>query len=407
MSDALPSAKEAAPGDETQAVRPIRKGDVGICFFIQSIEDIDVQKETVVIQADIGFFMLKDNDKDTDAQDDAADDADGESAEEMAQLENMKEQFKFRQGEWEFDDILRLEYDDLKDGVIGGEVGVTFKVKVDMQYAAFPFDVQTIPMLMYLQESTGEIYSAEHFFEDNAKNYYARGVSIGPSALISEEWTLDSASLVYEDTDPHETLGYHRQAGVFMIMKRKGLGYMKRFVSITVMLSAIAVLPTMMPQMSFNDILAHQVGLLFAVVGFQLLISTILPPTSTLSVLDQYLVMLFLFIFLIMLSVALEARADPEVETMDIDRSNVHFGCTVGAWVVGHLVFAGRVWYLMNLQKITVYSHPEPEPQSVLSITHPTMQRGTARNSTRVSFTEQFSERVLHSKSLNSSKKGS
>jgi len=291
--------------------------------------------------------------------------------------------------------------------VIGGEVGVTFKVKVDMKYGAFPFDVQTIPMLMYLQESTGEIYSAEHFFEDNARNYYARGVAIGPTALISEEWTLDSASLVYEDTDPHETLGYHRQAGVFMVMKRQGLGYMKRFVSITVMLSAIAVLPTMMPQMSFNDILAHQVGLLFAVVGFQLLISTILPPTSTLSVLDQYLVMLFLFIFLIMLSVALEARADPEAVTMDIDRSNVHFGCTVGAWVVGHLVFGYRVWYLMNLQKITVYTHPEPTPQAVLSITSPTMQRGTARNSTRVSFTEQFSERVLHSKSQNSSKKGS
>jgi hypothetical protein len=372
---AAPSPTEQSASE--LAMGPIRKGDIGICFYIQSVEDIDVQKETVTVQADIGFFVFKDKED----QDEAAN---------VEQIKAVRDNFFFRQADAHWDDeVVPLDYDDLKDGVIGGEVGLTIAIKVDMKYDAFPFDVQTIPMLMYLQENVGEIYSAEHFFKEGATECYARGVAIIPTALISEEWTLASAALVYEDTDPHETMGVTPQAGVHMLLKRKGAGYMKRFVSITTMISASAFLPLMIPQMGFHDVLAHQVGLLFAVVGFQLLISSLLPPTSTLSVLDQYTIGLFLFIFLIMLSVAVEAYQDPDAETMDVDTSRNHFFWTFLLWLFGHILFATRALYLNHLQRTAVFSPPaKKERLPILSIRSATMEKGTAFHSKPVFFGE-------------------
>jgi hypothetical protein len=378
MSDAPPPTEQSA---SELAVRPIQKGDIGICFYIQSVEDIDVQKETVTVQADIGFFVFKDDD----GQDEDAN---------VAQIKKVKDSFFFRQADahWDDDEVVMLDCA-LKDGVIGGEVGLSITIKVDMKYEAFPFDVQTIPMLMYLQDRTGEIYSAEHFFEEGSTDCYARGAAIIPTALISEEWTLASAAVVYEDTDPHETMGVTPQAGVYITLKRKGAGYMKRFVSITTMISASAFLPLMIPQMAYNDILAHQVGLLFAVVGFQLLISSLLPPTSTLSVLDQYTIALFLFIFCIMFSVSVEAYSDPDTETMDVDTSRSHFFWTFSLWLVGHIIFAARALYLNYLQKTAVFSRPaKKEELPILSIRSATMQKDTAFHSKKVFFGQRHSE---------------
>merc|ERR1712194_446742 len=285
------------------------------------------------------------------------------------QIKEIQEKLFFVQADADWgEEVIPITDEDLRDGVIAGEISLSLKVKVDMNYSAFPFDVQTLPILLYSGDGDWTLVSAEHFWTDGRWSGYARAVAITPTALISEEWDLTSAAAVYDKSDISETMFSNSQIGVYITLKRKGAGYFKRFVSVNVMISAGALMPYMMPSMELTDIMARQVGLLFAVVGFQLLLSSILPPASTMSVLDHYSIGLFCFIFLLMLLVAVEGYQGPEVDTIDPEHSSVVLYGAFSVWLVGHIMFAARVVYFMYLQKTAVYKHEKRKSKPLLSV---------------------------------------
>ncbi|CAK0799267.1 unnamed protein product [Prorocentrum cordatum] len=306
---------------------------IGICFVISSVEDIDNVKETAAMVTDIAIFALKDTK--------AEDDEDGKK-----QIKEINKELFFVHAydDWD-EEITPITDEDLRDGVIAGEISLRLKVKVNMNCSAFPFDVQTLPILLYSGDDGRTLVSAEHFWIDGRWSGYARAVAITPTALISDEWDLTSAAAVYDKSDISETMYKQSQIGVYIALKRKGSGYFIRLVSANVMISAGAVLPYMMPSMEPTGIMEHQVGLLFAVVSFQLLLSSFLPPTSTMTVLDHYSIGLFCFIFLLMLLPAVEGYYQgPEVDTIDPEHSSFFFfHWSFSVWLVGHITFAARV----------------------------------------------------------------
>merc|ERR1719240_980652 len=64
------------------------------------------------------------------------------------------------------------------------------------------------------------------------------------------------------------------------------------------MLALSAIAPLLVkPVMGAGSMLGYEIGLLFAVVAFQLLISSFLPVTSVATILDRYAFFLFAFVF--------------------------------------------------------------------------------------------------------------
>ena len=79
----------------------------------------------------------------------------------------------------------------------------------------------------------------------------------------------------------------YTQVAVHLKLARRGSGYARRFISIMAGLSLCTLLPLFVPQMEGDAVLSFEIGLLFAVVAFQLLISSFLPVTSTTTAIDQ------------------------------------------------------------------------------------------------------------------------
>ena len=123
------------------------------------------------------------------------------------------------------------------------------------------------------------------------------------------------------------------------------MGYCKRFITVMAMMSACALLPRFVkPVMDTTSALGFEISLLFAVVAFQLLISSFLPVTSTTTILDQYAIFLFFFVFMCMCVVVIESQ----VETQD---PWIHTAWLSAFWGVAHVYFGVMVWLLLTKQE--------------------------------------------------------
>jgi len=189
-----------------------------------------------------------------------------------------------------------------------------------------------------------------------------------PSALIAEEWKLEAPIMYYGWTNSDETMLTFPAAIVHLKLVRKGAGYIKRFVSIISPLSFMALFPLHTPQLELADLFSFEVGLLFTMVAFQLIISSFLPVTSTLSIFDWYMISLFAYVFIVMAVVTAKAAChpdDPMLEDMDGIPTAL-----LALWIAIHASFALCVYRGRLRMQMILTTLPE-QPKRCFKINNP------------------------------------
>ena len=254
--------------------------------------------------------------------------------------------------------------DGLPSDVYGGEVLFTSTLKVDMDLGDFPFDVQTIALRFYQQyDRKYKLVSAASFWESGSSSLYAAPVSTTPSVLISEEWDLHAPLLKIGLTLPQETISAYSQFSVLMPLSRKGGAYAGRFMVLMAAMSLAAMMPMLIPDMSAGEMLSYEVGLLFAVVAFQLLVSSFLPVSSTISVLDKYGVFLFVFVFVCMVAITLQAHLHQEGSDLAHEFKMLSAWLLCG-WSIFHILFVAQIVRTLKHShtKLITYTEPPVSP---------------------------------------------
>ena len=332
--DEVDSSEESGSDDEE--VR------IGICFFINTIHEIDMKNETVKVGLDVALFGKMSQQK----------------------LAEVFEEVYFAGtvDDNKDDELTPLQWPQMLNGVVGAELWFDLVVKVDMDFANFPFDVQDIHIRTYIGQTNYKLVSAEEFWEPGAgaKVGYATALLTTPTALISEEWALAAPIVYYGKSDINEAMEEFPQANAHLKIVREGDGYMKRFVSIMSLISLATLVPLCTPQMGVNDLLGFEVGLLFTVVAFQIIVSSYLPVTSTLSILDEYTTFLFSFTFLVMLVVAILGGLNPDMESFGFETTGIHIKWLFMIWAAAHLYFALSVKKLVDHRQAKLIAPQEP-----------------------------------------------
>jgi len=291
--------------------------EVGVHVTICSIHDIDMNNETAVVDVDISLFMRGT----------------------QSDLEEVFEEIYFVAAisrETDKDSLTSLNFDEILPGIAGAELCLTVKVKFDMDFANFPFDTQDLILTFYQAQYRHKFVSAAKFWKENASCLYSTPLLCVPTALINEEWTLGAPLIHYEKSDPLETMEAFTQVSVSLKFVRKGRAYAFRYIGSMTALSFASILPfVQLPAAEVSDMLAYEVGLLFAIVAFQMLTSSLIPMTTTISILDQYGLFLFFFLMLTMVTITVISW----VENSAIDNWNVHACWLFAIWMVYHLYF--------------------------------------------------------------------
>lgn len=236
--------------------------------------------------------------------------------------------------------------DELLPDVYGGEMKCTATLKLDMELGDFPFDVQDAILRVYQQyDRVFRLVPPAKFWQKGAASPYATPLTTNSTVLISEEWDLGNPLLQFCETNPKDTISVYTAVSVHLKIARRGSGYAVRFMSVMSTLSFSGIFPLLIrPAMDAGDMLAFEVGLLFAVVAFQLLISSFLPVTSTTTVLDMYAIFLFAFIFACMIVITLGSYLGGlSPEDPDFTDLTVFVPYLAGFWGLFHLLYAGLV----------------------------------------------------------------
>jgi hypothetical protein len=321
---------------------------IGCHITVTSIHDIDTAKELATLCFDVDFFIRAVPDDAERARINVMDCGTvpanrDEAVEELKGI--FAETFVSCQVSLEKEDMTTDDWgDEMLPDVYGGEVKMTATVKVDFDLTAFPFDIQDFPLRVYQQMDRGyELVHPGQFWKPGAKSSYAQPLTTTPNALVSEEWRMEPPIHVLERTDPAETISDYSLFSVHLKLARKGAGYASRFMSVMAAMSLSGVFPLLAtPRMEAGDALGYEIGLLFAVVAFQLLISTFLPVTSTTTALDQYAFFLFAYIFACMVAITAvswsKAGLEGHEETMA--------AWLLGVWALFHMYYA---WIVRGL----------------------------------------------------------
>jgi len=334
---------------------------LGVHITVTSIHDIDTAAERATICFDVDMFIQASPNSKGPKMDCGSIPTNREEA--VAELKNIfAESFCVAQIECRAEEMTT---DDWGEGILpdvyGGEVKYTVTQKVAMDLSSFPFDVQTVPLRFYQQyDRAYRFVSPAQFWEEDCSSLYATHLSTVPSALISEEWELHPPLLSQEETSPEETMSTYSTMTIHLKVARKGKGYAVRFMTLMAALSLCGILPLLVrPTMSAGDMLGFEIGLLFAVVAFQLLVSTFLPVTSTATALDQYAFFLFGFIFACMVTITAASFASNNAQ---FSHSEIHAAWLFGLWFLFHIYYASFVHSLFrkrdtNLRECGLLSH--------------------------------------------------
>jgi len=316
--------------------------EVGVHITICSIHDIDTTKETAVIDMDLCLFM-------------------------RGEKEDLSDVFggiyfvSAISKETDEDDSNPLYFPGMSPGVVGGEHCFTLTIKFDMDFNNFPFDVQDLLLSFYQGEFEYTFVSAAKFWETNAKSLYSTPLLCVPSALVNEEWELHSPLIHYEKSDPLETMSAFTQVTVSLRFLRKGRGYVIRYM-LSMMAMSFCSLLIFIPKPAAEpaDMLGYEVGLLFAVVAFQLLTSSLVPMSTTITILDQYGTFLFFFLMLTMLTISGVSWMDDS----SLINWDIHAIWLFAIWLIYHFYFVTitlitvkRQTELLNSTKKKVIQH--------------------------------------------------
>jgi len=336
--------------------------EVGVCLLVESISEIDVKNETANVSLTVGIFCSA-----------SADEQSSPSG--KNKLDALWARMSFvGVVDMSKGDITQLRPEDYIPGTIGGEAEVTLKCKVDMDFASFPFDVQDVCIQLYCDpEVPTVLVSAEHFFRDGSQHGEACALATLPSTLVAEEWKLEAPIMYYGRTDSNETMLPFPAAIVHLKLVRKGAGYIKRFVSIISPLSLMALFPLQTPQLELADLFSFEVGLLFTMVAFQIIISGFLPVTSTLSILDWYTISLFTYVFVVMAVVTAKAAYHPD-DTLLENMEGIP-ALLFAVWAAIHITFACCVYRSHVRMQVVLQTLPE-QPKACFKINNPSKESG-------------------------------
>ena len=363
MSARLPSMCNPMLETAPSATADIDDGQVplGLHISVTSLHDIDTTKETATVCFDADLFIKAQPDGARVQMDCGRVPTNRDEAVEELQA-IFAESFVIGQLSTTQEEMTTDDWGEgLLPNVYGGEVKFTATIKVDMDLSDFPFDVQAVAIRFFQQyDRAYKIVSPARFWAKGSESLYATPLSTTPSALVSEEWELHAPLVRRGLTLPEETISAYSQVAVQLPLSRKGGAYVGRFITLMAAMSLAAVMPLAVPGMEPGDMLAYEVGLLFAVVAFQLLVSSFLPVSSTVSLLDKYGVFLFVFVFVCMTAVTFEARRD----AADDDGGGPDYAALAGWLLVGwgafHALFAVQVGVTLRHRRARLTTHAEP-----------------------------------------------
>lgn len=334
----------------------IERVPLGLHISVTSVHDIDTAKELATVCFDADLFIKAQPDGPRTQMDcGTVPTTRDEAVEELKAI--FAESFVIGQIETNQEEMTTDDWGEgLLPNVYGGEVKFTVTMKVDMDLADFPFDVQTIALRFFQQYDRGyKLVSPSSFWAPGSDSLYAVPLSTTPSMLVSEEWNVHAPLLKHDHTLPQETISAYSQYSVQLKLSRKGEAYAGRFMSLMAALSLCGMAPLLIPDMEAGDVLSYEVGLLFTVVAFQLLVSSILPVSSTITVIDKYGVFLFGFIFVCMGAIAVQAH-------FKHDQAR-HFkllaAWLLAGWMVFHVGFVWMVWSVISRKHEKIISHTQ------------------------------------------------
>ena len=321
---------------------------MGLCITITSIHSINTSRETAVVSFDATYFVASDS------------------------REHAFELIREMAGEsWVVGGIETSDVDEgtefnEQDGLAPGAYAIEFHrvstVKMDMDLQFFPFDIQDLPLRIYISDTAVELVDPREFWPARSQHMCQHSLLCLPSCLISEEWQMNRPLIDFSRSDRYETLRPYPQVNVTLKLARKGAGYAIRYLSLMVVMSLGSLLPFIArPVIDTSDRLSFEMGLLFTVVAFQLIISSFLPVSSTTTVLDVYGLFLFCFVCACMAavtfsSIRVEATINSSMSDETANEIRMENSLSDGwwlfvAWLVFHALYAGRIAQIFWLRQ--------------------------------------------------------
>ena len=141
-------------------------------------------------------------------------------------------------------------------------------------------------------------------------------------------------------SDTSKLLMSFTSLSVFIFLKRRSMGYVRRYLSVMALLSLIALLPLFAkPAIGTNSILSYELGLLFASVGYVFVTSNLLPPTPERTIMDRYTGFMLSFIFGIMIDMTIASRIANLDGTETLPSPEAHGFAFVAAWVLSQIYY--------------------------------------------------------------------
>lgn len=196
-----------------------------------------------------------------------------------------------------------LDFEEIKNGVFWSGKKITAVIKKDWDIRRFPFDAQT--MTIVLEDSNNDM-EAMVFVPDVANTRL-------DSNLVLANWVIESFELhtgsrkygtTYGDPELTDGSSEYPQAAITIKIKRKSWGLFFSLFTGMYVAFFISSLVFFIDPIEVDPRFGLSVGGLFAAVGNKYIVDSILPQSTTFSLVDKLHILTFIFLLLcIVLSV--------------------------------------------------------------------------------------------------------
>lgn len=328
---------------------------IGVSCIVSSIHNVKTLEEQANVRVEILLFYQ------SSVEDSAAHtDPDGKVIV-HPKLKKAHEELKFL-GIADKPEVERLPtpfvHTALAKGVHSATTTVLLNIKCDLTFDNFPFDVQDVLVRMCFGDGSCYFATPSDFWKTDSTIGYRQVLLVPNSAMLSEAWRVAAIHALIGRTIAEETVIPSSQLTCVVKIERRGSGYFRRYVTVLALLSLCALLP-LIGRLELSDVMGFEVGLLFTVTAFQMIISSHLPVTPTLSIFDWYMILLFVFIFATMSAVSISAyylNGDDGLAALMVEEASILF--TV--WGMLHIAFARRIQWMRNHRDERMAELPSP-----------------------------------------------
>ncbi|MCC6279898.1 MAG: hypothetical protein IT262_04820 [Saprospiraceae bacterium] len=189
-----------------------------------------------------------------------------------------------------------LDFFEVKDGVCWASKKVHAVIKKDWEISRFPFDEQK--MTIELEDSNNDIQSLV-YIADSANTRYDTSLSISNWKLT--RFSIQAGSKKYQTTygDPTLTGGSeYPHATLTMTVKRKSWGLFFSLFTGLYVAFFISTLVFFIDPIDLDPRFGLSVGGLFAAVGNKYIVDSILPQSTTFTLVDKLHILTYLFLLI-------------------------------------------------------------------------------------------------------------